>query len=86
VTCEDGFCSVRPAIGRVFAEAAVNLILVIVVHVIADQPAETWFVQRNHLVEDLSTGNFPRIFPQFHFARAIGCSSASVSDPSNSET
>ena len=44
----------RPAIGRIFAETIVNSIFVMVVHVIADQPAKMWFVQRDHVVEELS--------------------------------
>ena len=44
----------RPAIGRVFSETIVNSIFVMVVHVIADHPAKMWFVQRDHVVEDLS--------------------------------
>ena len=44
----------RPAIGRLFAETIVNSIFVIVVHVIADQAEEMWFVQRDQVVEDLS--------------------------------
>ena len=44
----------RPAIGRVFAQAIVNSVFVMVVHVIADQSAEMWFVQRDHVVENLS--------------------------------
>ena len=44
----------RSAIGRVFAEAIVNSVFVMVVHVIADQPAKMLFVQRNDVVEDLA--------------------------------
>jgi hypothetical protein len=46
------FC--RPAIGRVFVEAIVNSVFVMVVYVIADQSAEMWFVQRDDVVKDLS--------------------------------
>ena len=53
----------RPANGRVFAEAIVNPILVLVVHVIADQPPKMWFVQRDHVVQDLSPATS---HPSFH--------------------
>jgi hypothetical protein len=45
----------RPTGGRVFAETIVNAIFVVVIHIIADQPAEMWFIQRDGVVEDLST-------------------------------
>jgi hypothetical protein len=67
----------RPAIGRVFAEAVVNSIIVIAVHVIADQPAEMWFIQRDHVVEDLSTAtshpSFRKpILPRRLYTRPLG--------------
>src|ERR1700683_5323821 len=44
----------RSAGGRIFAEAIVNSIFVVVVHVLADQPTEMWVVQRDDVVENLS--------------------------------
>jgi hypothetical protein len=44
----------RSAIGRVFTETIVNSIFVIVVHVIADQPAEMWFAQGDNVTENLA--------------------------------
>ena len=71
----------RPAIGRVFAQAIVNSVFVMVVHVIADQSAEMLFVERDDVVEDLSPANFPPIFPQFRSAKARVRSSVWVSVP-----
>ena len=70
----------RPAIGRVFAETIVNSIFVIVVHVIADQPAKMLFVQRDHVVEDLSPAtSHPSfrnsILPRRLYARPFGLQS-----------
>ena len=44
----------RFAVGRVFAEAIVNSVFVIIVHVIAHQPTEVRFVKRDHVIEDLA--------------------------------
>jgi hypothetical protein len=43
----------RSAGGRIFVEAIVDSIFVVLVHVIADQPTEMCFVQRDDVVEDL---------------------------------
>jgi hypothetical protein len=50
----------RSAGGRIFTEAIVNSIFVMVVHVIADQPTEMWFVQRDDVVENLSPATLGR--------------------------
>jgi hypothetical protein len=47
----------RSAGERIFTEAIVNSIFVVVVHVIAEQPTEMWFVQRDDAVENLSTSH-----------------------------
>ena len=60
----------RSAGRRIFAEAIVNSIFVVVVHIIADQPTEMWFVQRDDVVEDFPPANFAPIFPPFHSAKA----------------
>jgi len=44
----------RSAVGRVFAEAIVNSIFVVIVHVITHQPEQMSFVQRDDMVQDLS--------------------------------
>ena len=43
-----------PPIGRVLIEGIVNAVLVMVVHVIAKEPPEMGFVQRDDMVENLS--------------------------------
>ena len=45
----------RAVIRRVLLQGVVNAVVVVVVHVIADQPAEMLFVQRDDVVEDLAT-------------------------------
>ena len=70
----------RPASGRVFAEAIVNPIFVMVVHVIADQPAKMLFIQRDDVVEDFSPAtSHPSfrnsILPRRFYARPFGLQS-----------
>ena len=44
----------RTSVGRVFAQRAVNAILVVIAHVIADQTAKVLFIHRDGMVEDLA--------------------------------
>ena len=57
-----------------------NAIFVMVVHVIADQPAEMWFVQRDDVVEDLPPAtSYPSfrdsILPRRPYTRPFGLQS-----------
>ena len=40
--------------GRVLIEGIVNAVIVVVVHVIANEPPQMLFVQRDHMVENLA--------------------------------
>src|SRR5882672_10680562 len=44
-----------PPIWRVLIEGIVNAVFVVVLHIIANQPAQMAFVQRDDMVEDLSS-------------------------------
>ena len=75
----------RPVIGRFFAEAVVNSIIVIVIHVISDQPAKMWFVQRNYVVGDLSPATphpsfRTSILPRRLYARSFGLQSCCLQE------
>ena len=68
----------RSAVGRVFAEAIVNSVFVIIVHVIAHQPTEVRFVECDHVIEDLAlAASHPSlrdpILPRCPYARSFGC-------------
>src|SRR6266851_2903856 len=67
----------RSAIGRVFAEAIVNSVFVMVVHVIAHQPTKMRFVECDHLIEDLAAATShpslrDSILPGCLYARSFG--------------
>jgi hypothetical protein len=67
----------RSAIGRVFAEAIVNSVFVMVVHVIARQPTEMRFVECDHVIEDLAPATShpslrDSILPRCSYARSFG--------------
>jgi hypothetical protein len=75
----------RSAGGRIFAEAIVNSIFVVVVHVLADQPTEMWFVQRDDVVENLSpaTSHPPfrsSILPRHRYAGPVGLQSSHLQE------
>jgi len=58
----------------------VNSIFVVIAHVIADQPEEVWFVQRDDVVEDLSPATSDpsfrnSILPRRMYARPFGIDS-----------
>jgi hypothetical protein len=58
----------------------VNSIFVVVVHVLADQPTEMWFVQRDDVVENLSPATShpsfrSSILPRRLYARPFGLQS-----------
>ena len=50
-----------PSVWRVLFQGIVNAVFMMVVHVIADDPAQMFFVQRNDMVNDLApaTSNPP---------------------------
>ena len=67
----------QSAIGRVFAEAIVNSVFVVVVHVIAHQPTKMWFVECDHVIEDLAPATShpslrDSILPRCLYARSFG--------------
>ena len=67
----------RSAIRRVFAEAIVNSVFVMVVHVIAHQPTEVRFVECDHVIEDLAPATShpslrDSILPRCLYARSFG--------------
>ena len=43
-----------PAIRRILFQGVVNAVLVVIAHIITHEPAEMLFVQRDHMVQDLS--------------------------------
>src|SRR5689334_10886050 len=40
--------------GCVFAQTIVNSVFVMIVHVVAHQPTKMWFVECDHVIEDLA--------------------------------
>ena len=75
----------RPAIGRIFAETIVNSIFVMVVHVIAEHPAEMWFVQGDHVVEDLSPATSHPSFRNSILPRRLYAAQRETSDENQEE-
>ena len=70
------------AIRRVFLQGVVNPVVVMIVHVITDQPAEMLFVQCDDMVQDLAATASD---PSFGGSILPGCLDARpflVSDPS----
>ena len=64
----------------VLFQGIVNAVLTVVAHVIAHQPAEMLFAQRDDMIEDLAaTTSDPRLGGSVS-PGATGCSSASFSD------
>jgi hypothetical protein len=75
----------RSAGGRIFVEGIVDSIFVVVVHVIADQPTEMCFVQRDDVVEDLSPATShpsfrSAILPRHLSARSFGLRSSGLQE------
>jgi hypothetical protein len=64
----------------VVLQRIMNAILMMVGHVIADQPTKMLFVQGDDVVQESLAGNFPPSVPPDHFARAPERWFASVSD------
>ena len=65
-----------PSIRRVFIEGIVNPVVVVVVHVIANEPPQVLFVQRDDMVENLSAAaSHPAfrnpILPRCLYTRAL---------------
>ena len=43
-----------PPVLRVLFERVVNAVFMMIVHVVADEPAKVRLIQRNHVIEDLA--------------------------------
>src|SRR5260370_12684453 len=69
-----------PSVRCVLIEGIVNPVVVVVVHVIANEPPQMFFVQRDDMVEDLAAAASYPALQQFRFAKAPGCLSASARD------
>jgi len=64
--------------GVSFGEGIVNPVVVVAVHVIANEPSQMLFVQRDDMVENLSAASFPPSVPQSRFAKVLEHSCASA--------
>lgn len=58
------------AIRRIFFQGIVNAVLMVVTHVVPDDPAKMWLVQRNDMVEHLAAAT---AHPAFRDTVLPGC-------------
>src|SRR5262245_21558080 len=72
-----GFCSTGLRFGESFSQGIVNTVLMVVIDEITQYPAEMFFVERDHMIEDFtatrchpSLGN--SVLPWCLYARLLG--------------
>lgn len=75
----------RASVWRILFQGVVNAVLVVVIHVIAEQAPEMLFVQRDHLVQDLAAAtphpSFRNtVLPRRLDARSLGLQTGSLQE------